>query len=180
MKSSSELAKFAIETVFCWLVLAQIRIPGEFVSSCHLSVAMPVTAGLLVKHHFAKKIFKGKTWEIRSKNCHKRGPIGIVSTTSSSPGKKALLLGEAVLSRTLVVAERQNGQLVPPRDNPGNFMFNADNLQKHQVTLEEFPELNQYQVVYAWEFSDALEYEEPKVQTVKKGCVTWMKLCAGS
>ena len=141
-----------------------------------MPVAVDSLSGLLVKHRFAKKIFRGKTWEIRSKNCHKRGRIGIVSTKSSSPGKKALLMGEAVLSRTLVVAERQNGELVPPRDNPGNFMFNPDNLQKHQVTLEEFPDLNNYQVVYAWEFSHVFEYDEPKVQTVKKGCVTWTKL----
>ena len=176
VKSSSELAKFAIETVFSgwfwhklgYLVslcqVATCQLPCQSLRACWWSTTLPRRFSTARPGRFGP-----------------RTATSVAQLELCQQHLQALERRHCCWERQFCQEhERQNGQLVPPRDNPGNFMFNAENLQKHQVTLEEFPELSQYQVVYAWEFSDALEYEEPKVQTVKKGCVTWMKLCAGS
>ena len=64
--------------------------------------------------------------------------------------QKALLLGQATLTRTMKVAEVQDGVLVPPRQRPEDFILHPENLDKHQVALEDFGSLKNYKVVYAW------------------------------
>lgn len=133
-------------------------------------------SGLLIQYKWCRRIFSnGKVWEIRSKNCHKRGRIGIICTKSSSPSKKALLLGEATLARSFKVADVQNGVLVPPPEAE-NFIFHPVNQNKHQVTLANFGCLKKYKAVYAWELCDVTEYEKPKPVETPRGTVVWAGL----
>lgn len=95
-----------------------------------------VKSALLLHDTWCRKILEGnKVWELRSKNCHKRGRVGIACTSKSSPNKTTQLLGEVTLVDSIEVAEVRSGLLVPPKTNPENFLFLKENTPKHQVNV---------------------------------------------
>ncbi len=137
-----------------------------------------VKSALLLDNTWCKKILEGnKIWELRSKNCHKRGRIGIACTSKSSPSKVSQLLGEVTLTDSIEVAEVRNGLVVPPRRDPGNFMFLQEHVHKHQVhSVAQFPCLKQYRKVFAWILKDPVLYSCPQNIKIKRGCVVWANL----
>ena len=81
------------------------------------------------------------------------------------------------LSGSAIVAEVVDGNLVPPAEDPGRFLFQPEHVQKHGVTsVAEFPAMTKYKRVHAWHVTDPKEYPLPKEVTVKCGCVVWTKL----
>lgn len=123
------------------------------------------------------KIFRHqKVWEIRNKQCTKRGRVGIACTAKSSPTGKALLLAEVTIADCIEVARNVQGFVTAP-DIVNNYMFLDRNKPKHQVnSLKEFPALKEYKKVYAWVLADPQEYTTPKKLAAKRGCVVWVNL----
>ena len=135
-------------------------------------------SALLIDEFWCKKIVRGqKTWEIRSKPCKKRGRVILASTAKTSPGGKALQLGEATLTDCIVVARKNRGFISAPCEASGNFMFLKEHISKHGNTnLSDFPVLRTYETVYAWIFCDPVQYSQPKLLPFKPGCVVWVKV----
>lgn len=140
--------------------------------------AASVESAILIDYQWRQRIFdSGKTWELRSKACLKRGRIGVACAAKSSPTGKSLLMGEVALVDCLKVAESRRGFVAPPLQNPENYMFLKRHVQKHQVTsVKAFPQIAQYKQVLAWVFESAFRYDSPQPLRRKPGCVVWVDL----
>ena len=137
-----------------------------------------VKSALLLHNKWCRKILEcNKVWELRSKNCQKRGRVGIACTSKSSPNKTTQLLGEVTLVDSIEVAEVRSGLLVPPKKNPENFLFLKEHAPKHQVySVAQFPCLMKDQKVFAWVLKDPILYKSPRNLKVERGCVVWTKI----
>lgn len=138
----------------------------------------PIKSVLLIDHKWCLRILRhGKTWELRNKNCQKRGRIGIASTAKSSPTGQTLLLGEVCLVGSRKVAQRKGSFLVPPDCAPRDFLFLRENIHKHQLgCVKDFPVLKTYRQVFAWELESPHEYDKPRVLKPKRGVVVCASL----
>ena len=134
-------------------------------------------SALLLDYPWCMKVLReGKTWEIRSRPCKKRGRIVIASTGKTSPNGKALQLGEATVTDCIVVGRKREGLLSAPVEAPANFLLLDQHVEKHQIRdLQEFPALAAWETVFAWVLENPIEYTVPLALTAKHGCVVWAK-----
>ena len=135
-------------------------------------------SALLIDHYWAMKIMReGKTWEIRSRQCNKRGRIVIASTAKSSPTGRSMQVGEATVAGCKVVARKRDGFMSAPVESPMDFLFLKEHIPKHQIkNVQDFPHLLTYQTAYAWILSDVTEFDVPRDLCTKPGCVVWAKV----
>lgn len=106
---------------------------------------------LVVKEHWANKILSGeKTWEIRGRNTHVRGEVGIaISGTGKVFGTVSLI----------------DSKPIGLHDALGN-------MDKHRLCANDAAFM--YAQPHAWEIENAERFDEPIPYTHKRGAVVWV------
>lgn len=111
--------------------------------------------GLVIKPYWAKKILAGeKTWEIRGRQTHKRGKIGIII---SGTGR---VWGEVDLVDCI------------PLQGPDDVELILQNQDKHHVPLAGIV----YRKPWAWVLENPVKYDEPVPYNHPQGAVIWVNL----
>ena len=85
---------------------------------------------LFVKLQWCKLILhQNKTWEVRRSRTHKRGRFCLAASQTN------MLLGEARLVDCIRIAVRSSvdNSLLPPPENPENFLLRKENWSKHLI-----------------------------------------------
>lgn len=123
---------------------------------------------LFVKLQWCKLILhQNKTWEVRGSRTHKRGRFCLAASQTN------MLLGEARLVDCIRIAVRSSvdNSLLPPPENPENFLLRKENWSKHLIA--DIGILADYKEVWAWVLKDVKGYSPPMPWRPKHGAVRW-------
>lgn len=123
---------------------------------------------LLVQEPWAAKLVRGtKQWELRSQPTKKRKRIAIGQT-----GQQVVLGEVRIVDCKLVSVRGRDGQWRPPPEGSGDWLGSLNNMSRHGVDLEKLPK--NWERVYAWVMSSAIEYPVPVPYKHVKGCQSWI------
>lgn len=112
--------------------------------------------GLIVKDPYATMIINGiKTWEIRTKRCSMRGPVGIILGGSKTVIGEASIIDVIPLTQQMIVDQFEH-----------HCVSDLSKVFKHDTN-------NKY---YAWVLDHAYKYVTPMPYNHRAGAITWVRL----
>ena len=115
--------------------------------------------GLIVREPWAGMLVDGvKTWEIRSRDTHVRGRIGLIR------GGSGLVIGSTILIKTFRVTRERL----------------LANRAKHRMSESEVAALfrpgSNYRTPWAWEMASPRRFAVPRPYRHHDGAVIWVRL----
>ena len=114
--------------------------------------------GLIVKDPYATMIINGsgiKTWEIRTKRCSMRGPVGIILGGSKTVIGEASIIDVIPLTHQMIVDQFEHHRV-----SDLSKVFNHDTNNKY----------------YAWVLDHPYKYVTPMPYKHRPGAITWVRL----
>ena len=120
-----------------------------------MNTEIPARALVIASPHIDRILAGEKTWEMRSRNCRIRGPIGLIKKGSGT-----------------VVGLAEITDVIDPL-SPAGMLVNQD---KHRITPQRFADPSVAKWNHTWVLSDVKAFDNPMPYVYPNGAQSWVIL----